>query len=111
MAATLKEVIADDGLSFSPRVLDEIRLLHEAPDDTSITTRQAHLMTGVAESTLEQWRSTRRIEIPFYKFGRSVRYKLGDVRRFMRDSRIQPEGFAAMQRLESSGTVSRGVAK
>ncbi len=86
-----KSIKADDlGLSFSPKVLEEIRLLHEASDATSVSTRQVHLLTGLAEATLEQWRSTRRVEIPFYKFGRSVRYRLGDVRRYIEDCRVAP---------------------
>lgn len=92
MTTTLKKAIEEDGLSFSPRVLDEIRLLHEAPDETPITTRQAHLITGVAESTLEQWRSTKRVEIPFYRFGRAVRYRLADIRKFQDACRVDALG-------------------
>ena len=84
-----KSFQADDiGHSFSLKVLEEIRLLHEAPDETSVSTRQVHLLTGLAEATLEQWRSTRRVEIPFYKFGRSVRYRLGDVRCYIENCRV-----------------------
>ena len=80
----------DIGLSFSPKVLEEIQLLQRAPDETSISNRQTSLVMGVAESTLEQWRSTKRVEIPYYKFGRSIRYRLGDIREFQAKCRVNP---------------------
>ena len=79
-----------DCLSHSPRVLEEIRRLNDAPDETPITNRQTALLTGVAESTLEQWRSTKRVDIPYYKIGRSVRYRLGDIRKFQDACRVNP---------------------
>lgn len=79
----------------SQRDLEEIRLLNEAPDETRINNRQTSLLTGLAESTLEQWRCTRRVEIPYFKLGKSIRYRLGDVRRFMEQSRVDAVGGGA----------------
>ncbi|WP_254789413.1 helix-turn-helix domain-containing protein [Variovorax sp. OV329] len=38
---------------------------------------------GVAPKTLPVWRSTRRVEIPYIKIGRCVRYRLSDLQRFV----------------------------
>ena len=78
--------VLTDGLHSS--FLEELRALTDAPGETPISTRQASLMTGIAESTFEQWRSTRRVGIPFYKYGRSVRYKIVDIRNFIDRSRV-----------------------
>jgi len=44
----------------------------------------AAAMLGVQESTLEKWRRTRAVELPFIRFSaKCVRYELGELRRFM----------------------------
>lgn len=43
-----------------------------------ITEKQVSQMTGIAEQTLRNHR-TKRVGIPYYKFGGSVRYKKTDV--------------------------------
>ena len=73
-------------LSTNNRILLE---LAEAPDSASLDTKQAALLLGLAEETLEVWRSTRRQKIPFYRLGRSVRYLLGDLRKFQAESRVE----------------------
>lgn len=41
---------------------------------------------GVAVGTLTQWRTTRRVWLPYVKVGRHVRYRPEDISRFI-DSR------------------------
>ena len=52
--------------------------------------QQVARITGRALSTLRNERS-KRIGIPYYKIGRSVRYSLQDVIEFMEAHKIMPE--------------------
>jgi excisionase family DNA binding protein len=47
-------------------------------------------ITGVKKQTLANSRH-RGVGIPYYKVGRSVRYKLSDVLNFMEQHRVDPE--------------------
>ena len=38
---------------------------------------------GIAPATLETWRSTGRVKIPFIRVGRCVRYRIADLDRFL----------------------------
>lgn len=69
--------------------IKELESLDLAPDSTAIDTKLAALFLGVAEGTLEVWRSTRRVHLPHMKFGRAVRYTLGDLRKFRDECRIE----------------------
>jgi hypothetical protein len=53
-------------------------------------------ITGRALSTLRNERFQRR-GIPYYKVGRSVRYRLGDVIEFMEKHRIETESQAGQK--------------
>ena len=44
-------------------------------------------VTGLSVETLAQWRSQRR-HIPFIKLGRSVRYLLTDVEKYIHECRV-----------------------
>ncbi len=57
--------------------------------------REVAKITGFSLSTLRNERCTRRLKIPHYKVGRSVRYKISDILDFMESHRIEPE--ATMQ--------------
>jgi|GEM_PF-1001088 len=70
-----------------PGPADEIQFLIEAPNAAFVDTKQASVLLGVAPETLEVWRSTRRVQIPHYKLGRSVRYMLGDLRAYLSECR------------------------
>ena len=48
-------------------------------------TRQAAEFLGFAEKTLEKDRCTRELGIPYVKLGRSVRYRLADLQKFIAD--------------------------
>lgn len=45
--------------------------------------QEAAEILGVAVGTLTQWRTTRRVSLPYVKVGRHVRYKPEDVERFI----------------------------
>lgn len=48
-------------------------------DDKLLTPKQAAEFLGVKETTLANWRSTKRYNLPFIKVGSLVRYKLSDL--------------------------------
>jgi hypothetical protein len=72
---------------------DQIRYLTEAPDSAVVNTKQASAFLGIAPETLEVWRSTRRQNLPYLKVGRSVRYLMGDLRKFISQCRVTKDGF------------------
>lgn len=76
-------VLAD----FSNRII-EIETLDQAPDTAMVDTRQAATFLGLCPETLEVWRSTRKVVLPYMKFGRAVRYLVGDLRKFRDECRI-----------------------
>lgn len=49
-----------------------------------LTPEAAHVL-GFAEKTLEKDRCTRELGIPYVKLGRSVRYRLADLQKFIAD--------------------------
>jgi excisionase family DNA binding protein len=57
-----------------------------------LTTIEAAELLGIAPNTLEVWRSTRRVAIPYYKVGRVVRYRVSDVEKFLDQHAVRPEG-------------------
>lgn len=71
--------------------IDQIRIVTEAPDSAVVDTKQASLFLGVAPETLEVWRCTRRQALPYLKLGRSVRYLMGDLRKFQAKCRVVGE--------------------
>lgn len=44
-----------------------------------LSTQQAAQILGIKPSTLENWRCTKRVEIPYVKIGRSIRYRQTDI--------------------------------
>ena len=44
-------------------------------DDPPLDTAAAARYLGIKPTTLETWRSTRKVEIPYEKIGRAVRYR------------------------------------
>jgi predicted site-specific integrase-resolvase len=53
---------------------------------------RAAQMLGIAAKTLPVWRSTRRVEIPYIKIGRCVRYRLSDLQRFIEAKTVTGQG-------------------
>lgn len=74
-----------------PKIPDpkEIRFVNEVPGSAVVDTRLAAAFLNVAPETLEVWRSTRRVNIPYYKLGRSVRYRIDDLRKFQAECRVE----------------------
>ncbi|MBU9174032.1 helix-turn-helix domain-containing protein [Burkholderia gladioli] len=60
-------------------------LLHEFLDDRALA-----VLLNISEKTPAQWRFTGKFseELPFYKFGRCVRYRREDIQAFIDKSRI-----------------------
>jgi excisionase family DNA binding protein len=59
-----------------------------------LTPEETASILGVTKATLEVWRSTKRYNLPFVKSGRLVRYREGDLAKFI-EERLrggQPEG-------------------
>jgi predicted site-specific integrase-resolvase len=49
---------------------------------------------GVTEQTLKNWRKDPRINLPFIKVGRAVRYRRDDVERFLAERTVAPKAKA-----------------
>jgi predicted DNA-binding transcriptional regulator AlpA len=47
-------------------------------------------MTGFEVQTVRNWRSNKKVALPFLKIGRSVRYRLSDVEAFLEKCRVIP---------------------
>lgn len=53
-------------------------------DDELVSTREAARFLGLTnEKTLAVWRSTKRYDLPYVKFGRTVRYRRSALRAFV----------------------------
>jgi excisionase family DNA binding protein len=52
-------------------------------DDVLATPEQAAKLIQINASTLQKWRSTGENNIPFVKIGRSVRYRVSDLRDYV----------------------------
>jgi excisionase family DNA binding protein len=48
-----------------------------------LTTSEAAEILGIHTSTLSNWRSTKRYNIPYKKVGGSVRYRLDDIEKWL----------------------------
>jgi len=53
------------------------------PASSLLNDSQTAAILSVKPSTLSVWRSTGRVNLPFVKVGRLVRYKAGDIRIFI----------------------------
>lgn len=49
----------------------------------NLTPKQTAALLNVPEATLAVWRSTNRVVLPFFKLGHHVRYRRGDLERFI----------------------------
>ncbi|MGA2061053.1 MAG: helix-turn-helix domain-containing protein [Thermoguttaceae bacterium] len=50
--------------------------------------KQASEILGLAPGTLSVWRCTKRYDLPFVKVGRSIRYRISDLERFLESRTI-----------------------
>lgn len=51
-----------------------------------ITETEASKKLGISVATLRTWRCTRRVNIPFVKLGKSVRYRPEDLDEFVQNN-------------------------
>jgi hypothetical protein len=66
-------------------LLREPVILDSLSDGHLLDDHQAAIALDVSPGTLSVWRSTGRYNLPFVKIGRKVRYRAGDLRRFLED--------------------------
>ena len=62
------------------------QILDTSGDSVLITPSQAALAMGVSVGTLAVWRCTSRYPLSYVKIGRSVKYRVGDIRKFLNDN-------------------------
>lgn len=60
-----------------------VHALHSLHDDVLLAEEQAAAVLDLEPTTLNNWRCTGRYSIPYKKIGRSVRYRLGDLRAWL----------------------------
>lgn len=52
-----------------------------------LTREEAAEVLGIQENTLAVWATNKRYNLPFYKIGRKVKYKLSDLEKFIDDNK------------------------
>jgi hypothetical protein len=57
--------------------------LSNIPDSHLLDDSQAARILDIKKSTLSVWRCTGRIDLPYIKIGRNVRYRAGDLKAFI----------------------------
>ena len=53
--------------------------------------KQASDILGLAPGTLSVWRCTKRYDLPWVKVGRSIRYRISDLERFLESRTVSVE--------------------
>ena len=54
-----------------------------------LRTEEAAEFIGVAPGTLVVWRSTGRVDLPYYKIGGAVRYDVDDLIAFLQSRKVE----------------------
>jgi hypothetical protein len=57
-----------------------------------VSEREACKILDCRPNTLAVWRATKRYDLPFYKIGRLVKYKISDLEAFIQESRKGSKG-------------------
>ena len=61
-----------------------VQLLATANDQTDLLdTGEAAKLLGLKKRTLDVWRTSRRVRVPFIKLGHAVRYRRSDLQAFV----------------------------
>lgn len=58
--------------------------------DRLLKNREAAAFLGVSPQTLDVWRSTKRVPIPYTKIGSAVRYRLSELQRYADSRTVTP---------------------
>ena len=61
-----------------------------------LTSEQAAEILGTTPGNLSVWRCTRKVQIPFVKIGKSVRYRLADLEKFIESRTVGAEPAAPL---------------
>ena len=61
--------------------------LDQLPSSQLLNEKEVASILAVQQKTLTSWRHTKRVEIPFVKIGRSVKYRVDDLRTFVEANR------------------------
>ncbi|GEM_PF-1053633 len=59
-------------------------------DRALLTTQEAAQYLQIEESTLTNWRCTKRYGVPFIRVGRLIRYRLSDLEAFLESRTVRP---------------------
>jgi len=51
-----------------------------------LSRKEASQFLGIQENTLAVWATNKRYNLPFYKVGRLVKYRLSDIEKFIQDN-------------------------
>lgn len=65
--------------------------------DPLLTPEQTAANLGVSEKTLNVWRCTGRVNLPYVKVGARVRYRRADVEAFITRRTVRPGALEAAQ--------------
>jgi|GEM_PF-1385941 len=57
--------------------------LYDIPDSHLLDDAQTARILDIKKPTLSVWRCTGRIDLPYIKIGRNVRYRAGDLKAFI----------------------------
>ena len=57
--------------------------LDDLPESQLLDDKQTAAAMTLQPGTLAVWRSTGRVNLPYIKVGRSVRYRVGDIKKFL----------------------------
>ena len=60
------------------------KIRNQIKDNVLLNTQDAAIMLGVSEIAMKKWRQNKTVNIPFIKLGSLVRYRLFDIKRFIR---------------------------
>lgn len=60
----------------------------QAQSNLMLDTDAAANYLGLQKTTLETWRSTKRVELPYVRLGRAIRYRQTDLDSFLADNTV-----------------------
>ena len=65
------------------------------PPNERLTTAEAAKELGIKPNTLEKWRCTKSVEVPYYRIGGRIFYAKPDIRKIVAAGRCDHNGKAA----------------